>query len=112
MKFRIPIELKERRRYICVYAPVSKSDLSKTIERRLKELAGIKGCGIHRFTLLSLGDNLFLVKTAETSVAAVLTALLVSRYEDFPLLEVRGISGTLRRAKELCVVPSTVERRS
>ncbi len=112
MKFRVPIELKERRRYVCVYAPVSKSDLNKAIRRRLRELSGIKGCGIYRFTLLSLGNGFFLVKTTETSIPALLTALLVNRYEDFPSLEVKGISGTLRKAKELCAVPPTVERRS
>ncbi|GEM_PF-1278810 len=112
MKFRVPIELKERRRYICVYAPVSKSDLNKALKRRLRELSGIKGSGIYRFTLLPLGNANFLVRTTEASLAALLTALLINRYKDIPSLEVRGISGTLRKAKELCAVPPTVKRRS
>ncbi len=111
MKFRIPIDLKERRRYVCLIARVPRNEIMGMIRRRLKEISGIKGCGIHRFALIPIGDDAFVLRTSEGSIAALLTALLVSKYLDMPSLEVRGVSGTIGKAKELCTVSSPDERR-
>lgn len=105
MKFKVPIGLKDRKRYICVHAPVSMDELNEVIKRRLREISGIKGAGVYRFSLLSIGESSFIVKTTESAAAALLTALLIIRYENIPSLEVGRISGTLRKARELCVFP-------
>lgn len=100
MKFRVPIGLRDRRRYICIQADVSGKELNEAIGKRLKDISGIKGSGLYRFSLLSIGGSSFVVRTTESAVAALLTVLLIIKYEDISSLEVCGVSGTLRKAKE------------
>ena len=101
MKFKIPIEMKERRRYICINTERSKGELIECLERAINKIAGIKGA-LHKFMVISVARDTYLIKTTEPSVKAILTAILLLIYEDNRAINVIGISGTLRKARELC----------
>ncbi len=106
MKFRIPIDLKDRRRYICTLAELSKNELVEYLKETIRELAGMKGSGCHRFSVVSMGRGKYVIRTTESSIHAILTALLFMIYERGVSIEVIGISGTLRKAREICAAPS------
>ncbi len=105
MKFKIPIEIKERRRYICIHTKLSKGELIEYLERVINELAGIKGMGFHKFTVISVTRDKYVIKTTEPSVKAILTAVLTLIYEYSKAIDVIGISGTLRKVKRFCEQP-------
>ncbi len=102
MKFKIPVDMKERRRYICIYTKLSKGELIGCLKKAINELAGIKGTGFHKFMIISIARDKYIIKAAEPSVKAILTAVLTLVYEDNRVISIIGISGTLRKARELC----------
>ncbi len=105
MKFKIPIDLKERRRYICIHTELSKGKLIEYLEKTINELVGTKRTGLHKFMVISIARDTYLIKTTEPSVKVILTAVLMLIYENNRAIDVIGISGTLRKAKELCKPP-------
>ncbi len=102
MRFKIPISIKERRRYICIQTNLSKNELTRSLEKMVRQLAGIKGMAYYRFLVISAGKDIYVIKTTEPSIKAILTAVLMTIYEDNKDINVLGISGTLRKAKGLC----------
>ncbi|MEM0041902.1 MAG: hypothetical protein QXO55_02650 [Candidatus Korarchaeum sp.] len=65
-------------------------------------MGGIKCLYLTRFSVVSMSRDFSLVRTEERSVATLLTALLILKYLDHSEIEVMGISGNMRKAKEIC----------
>lgn len=97
----MPIDLKERRRYVCIKHPEG-YQLSSKIRETLMRIGGIKCLSYTRFSVISMSRDYSIVRASERSVAALLTALLILKYLDHGEIEVKGISGNMRRAKEIC----------
>ncbi len=102
MRFKIPISIKERKRYICIQTSLSKGELARSLEKMMRQLSGIKGMAYYRFLVISAGKDMYVIKTTESSIKAILTAILMMIYEDNMAINVVGISGTLRKARGLC----------
>ena len=68
----------------------------------MTRIGGIKCLSYSRFSVVSLGKGSSLVRTSERSVSALLTALLVLKYSDYSEIEVIGVFGNMRKAKEIC----------
>lgn len=101
MKFRIPIEFKERRRYVCVKHPEGYR-LSDSIKEVLMKLCGMKCLSYDRFIVIKMNKTSSIIRTSEDSVKAVLTTLLFLKYTDCAGIEVLGVSGNMRKAREVC----------
>lgn len=97
----MPIDLKERRRYICVKHPEG-YQLSSKIREALMKIGGIKCLSHAKFSVISVSKGSSVVRTSEGSVDALLTAILLLKYSDRREIEVMGISGNLRRVREIC----------
>ncbi|MCS7103181.1 MAG: hypothetical protein NZ992_04785 [Candidatus Korarchaeum sp.] len=65
-------------------------------------IGGIKCLSYTRFSVIGMGKDSSVVRTSEGSVATLLTALLFLKYLDRCEIEVIGISGNMRKAKEIC----------
>ncbi len=101
MKFKVPIDLKERRRYICVKHPEGYPLLDKT-RRALAMIGGLKCLSYSRVSVINLDRAISVIRTSENSVKAVLTALLILKYTECSEIDVIGLSGNLRKVKEIC----------
>jgi len=101
MRFKIPIDLKDRKRYISLVVEGNQERLGALLRRAIKELSGMKGLSTYRFNVIDLGGGRLILRTTEKSIHAILSALLMVHYERKAAIDVRGISGTLRKAKSL-----------
>jgi len=101
LRFEVPVDLKERRRYVCVRHPVG-YQLSKRIRDALMRIGGIKCCSFSKFSIISIKSGFSIIRTNEKSLKAILTALLILKYTECGEMEVLGISGNMRKVKEIC----------
>jgi len=101
VRFKIPIDLKDRRRYISLIAETNQERLGDLLRGAIRELSGVKGLSTYRFKVIDLGNGKLILKTTESSIHAILSALLTIHYERKAAIDIKGISGTLRKAKSL-----------
>ena len=103
MRYKVPISLKDRRRYVCLRTGLSKAKLSELLVESIREISGALGVGIHYPRIIRISGDLKLVRTTEGSVPMILTAILHMVYVRGIDLDVLGISGTIRASKESCL---------
>jgi len=101
LKFKVPIDLKERRRYICVKHPEGYPLLDKT-RRTLMMIGGLKCLSYSKISIMNLNKAISVIRTSESSIGAVLTALLILKYTECSEIDVIGLSGNLRKMREIC----------
>jgi hypothetical protein len=101
LKFKVPIDLKERRRYICVKHPDGYPILDRT-KRALAMIGGLKCLSYSKISVISLNRAISVIRTSESSVKAVLTAILILKYTECSEIDVIGLSGNLRKIREIC----------
>ncbi|RSN68411.1 hypothetical protein D9Q81_06020 [Candidatus Korarchaeum cryptofilum] len=101
MKFKIPIDLKERRRYVCVRHPEGYPLLDKT-RKTLMIIGGLKCLSYSKISVINLNREISVIRASESSVKAVLTAILILKYTECSEIDVIGLSGNLRKIKEVC----------
>ncbi len=110
MKFKVPISLKQRRRYIFVSTTVPHNKFREELTSSLRKLFGEIGLSITPVKVIQDREGVVL-RTYQDSVSRLLVATYYMSLSGIQL-EVWGISGTLNKLREKIAFKNRLARDS
>ncbi len=97
MKFKVPISLRERRRYILVKVE-NPPEFRNALLSSIRELYGEVGLAYTPIKVYPIEGHA-IIKTNHENVSRVLTAIYKISLTEGRIIEIKGVSGTINKIK-------------